>query len=260
MGRPTKSRVVHANRGPNGEILCWQMGCGKLAAWWEDWERWAIKRWLSTAYCEDHRTGPDYPADPGHSERPVRQPVRAISHVEGKNVDHKVTRFEIPVEDAFSTENMTGAEANIRIRGAVVNSMADEVWIYEVPDREGVPLRIAVRTERPGAFSGPRMVREVFEQQVTGDPVRDLDWLERGEYLPPRPSRRPVKVGDEVSAMPDGYSLSTAEVISVEWKRRSMQAHYELPPLWTWEWRVEVKFPDGSTREDRWHSDWISKK
>ncbi|MFD9815181.1 hypothetical protein [Streptomyces sp. NPDC059080] len=175
-------------------------------------------------------------------------------------MDHKVTRFEIPERDDFSTENMTGAEANIRIRGKVVNSMADEVWIYEVPDREGVPLRIAARTERPGAFTGPRMVREVYVQQVTGDPVHDFDWLERGEYQPPRPSRQPVKVGDEVSAMPDGFSLGTAEVMSVEWKCHPMQAHYELPPLWKWEWRVEVEFHDGRRREGRWHPDWISKK
>ncbi|MEU7146999.1 hypothetical protein AB0B15_03005 [Streptomyces sp. NPDC045456] len=175
-------------------------------------------------------------------------------------MDHKVTRFEIPAEDAFSTENMTGAEANIRIRGTVVNSMNDEVWTYEVPDRAGNPLRVVARTRRTlnAGLDGPRTVREVFIQAVTGKPVEQLDWLERGEYQPPRPSRQPVKVGDVVSAMPDGYSLGTAEVTSVEWKRRSMQRHYELPPLWTWEWRVEVKFPDGRTREDRWHSDWIS--
>lgn len=261
MARPSKSHVVWAKKGPNGEILCHRMGCGKLALWWEDWERWAIKRWLSTAYCGDHRTGPNYPADPGHSERPVRQPARVISHGEGKNVDHKVTRFEIPVEDAFSTENMTGAEANIRLRGAVVDSMADEVWIYEVPDPDGVPLRIAARTQRTEnmGLDGPRVVREIFVQQVTGGPVHDFDWLERGEYQTPPPKRQPVKVGDKVSAMPDGYSSGTAEVTSVNWKLHPMQAHYQLPPLWSWEWRVEVEFPDGRTREGRWHPDWISK-
>ncbi|MFF8283297.1 hypothetical protein ACF06W_11310 [Streptomyces albus] len=172
---------------------------------------------------------------------------------------HKVTRFEIPAEDAFSTEYMDGAEANIRLRGKVANSMADEVWIYEVPDREGVPLRIAVRTECPGVFSdGPRVVREVFEQQATGNQVHDFDWLERGEYQAPPPSRQPVKVGDKVSAMPDGYSLAEGEVTSIEWKRRPMQAHYGLPPLWIWEWYVEVRFPDGRTRADRWHHEWVT--
>ncbi|WP_329147150.1 hypothetical protein OIU91_16520 [Streptomyces sp. NBC_01456] len=176
-------------------------------------------------------------------------------------MDHKVTRFEIPVEDAFSTENMTGAEANIRLRGAVVDSMADEVWIYEVPDPDGVPLRIAARTQRTEnmGLDGPRVVREIFVQQVTGGPVHDFDWLERGEYQTPPPKRQPVKVGDKVSAMPDGYSSGTAEVTSVNWKLHPMQAHYQLPPLWSWEWRVEVEFPDGRTREGRWHPDWISK-
>ncbi|MFF4699869.1 hypothetical protein [Streptomyces chattanoogensis] len=166
-----------------------------------------------------------------------------------------------PPDVSAPTQPLTGAEANIKIRGTVVNSMNDELWTYEVPDREGNPLRIVARTRKGGTFSldGPRTVREVFEQAATGGQVHDFDWLERGEYQPPRPSRQPVKVGDKVSAMPDGYSLGEAEVLSVEWKCRSMQAHYELPPLWTWEWRVEVKFPDGRTREGRWHSDWISK-
>ncbi|MEW1922208.1 hypothetical protein [Streptomyces sp. NPDC088360] len=177
-------------------------------------------------------------------------------------MDHKVTRFEIPELDDFSTENMTGAEANIRLRGKVVNSMNDEVWTYEVPDRDGNPLRIVARTRQGSEFMvlGRRTVREVYEQHATGGPVREFDWLERGEYAPPPPKRQPVKVGDIVSAMPNGFSLATAEVTSVEWHVHPMQAHYELPPLWQWEWRVEVKFPDGKTREGRWHSDWISKK
>ncbi|MEU0214061.1 hypothetical protein ABZ281_02695 [Streptomyces sp. NPDC006265] len=180
-------------------------------------------------------------------------------------MEHQVTRFEIPPEDdGFSVETMTGAEANIRIRGLVVNSMADELWTYEVPDlpeNGGNSLRIVARTRRTEnmGLDGPRVVREVYEQVVTGGPVHELDWLERGEYQPPKPTHQPVKVGDKVSAMPDGHSLSEAAVTSVEWKVHPMQAHYELPPLWSWEWRVEVEFPDGRTREGRWHSDWISR-
>lgn len=177
-------------------------------------------------------------------------------------MDHEVTRFKLPmVQGGEAGEQMPGTEANIAIRGTVYNSMNDEVWTYEVPDRDGNPLRIVARTRQGSEFMlmGPRTVREVFEQAVTGSPVQELDWLERGAYEPPKAKRQPVKVGDTVSAMPDGYSLGEAEVTSVEWKRRPMQAHYELPPLWTWEWRVEVKFPDGRTREGRWHSDWIHK-
>lgn len=261
MGRPTKSHVVHAGRGPNGEILCHVLGCTKPAVWWEDWERWAIKRWLSTAYCEDHRTGPDYPADSGHSERPVRQPVRVIFHGRETNVDHDVLRHDMdPRHGSAPTEPLTGEEANIRIRGTVVNSMNDELWTYEVPDRQGNPLRIVARTRQGSEFQviGRRTVREIFEQHATGGPVQELDWLERGEYQTPKPTRQPVKVGEEVTAMSGGV-LKSAKVTSIEWKVRPMQAHYQLPPLWTWEWRVGIEFADGHTTEGRWHSDWISK-
>lgn len=176
----------------------------------------------------------------------------------------EVTRYEVPETDGFSVERMSGAEANIMIRGKVVNSMADELWVYEVPDlpeNGGGLLRIVARTQLSGkhGLEGPRVVREVYVQAVTGGPVREYDWLERGEYEPPAPTHQPVKVGDTVSAMPDGHSLSEAEVTSVEWKVHPMQAHYQLPPLWSWEWRVAVKFPDGRTREGRWHSDWITR-
>ncbi|MFE4527160.1 hypothetical protein ACFRMO_08170 [Streptomyces anulatus] len=162
---------------------------------------------------------------------------------------------------AALNEPLTGAEANVRIRGLVVNSMADELWTYEVPDLKGNPLRVVARTQHTQnwGLDGPRVVREVYVQHATGGPVHEFDWLERTEYPTPKPTRQPVRVGDAVSAMPDGHSLDTGEVTSVEWKLRPMQAHYQLPPLWTWEWRVGVKFSDGRTREGRWHSDWISK-
>ncbi|MEV8399280.1 hypothetical protein [Streptomyces niveus] len=177
-------------------------------------------------------------------------------------MDHDVLRHDMdPRHGSAPTEPLSGEEANIRIRGTVVNSMNDELWTYEVPDRGGNPLRIVARTRQGAEFEviGQRTVREVYEQRATGGPVHDFDWLERGEYQTPKPKRQPVKVGDKVSAMPDGFSLAIGEVMSVEWKVRPMQAHYQLPPLWSWEWRVEVKFPDGRTREGRWHSDWISK-
>lgn len=264
MARPTKSHVVWAKKGPNGEILCHRMGCGKLAIWWEDWERWAIKRWLSTAYCEDHRTGPNYPADSGHTERPVRQPVRAISYGEGKNVDHEVTRYQLPVvEHGSAVERMTGAEANIKIRGTVVNSMNDELWTYEVPNRDGNPLRVVARTRQGSEFvlMGPRTVREVFEQAATSGPVPVLDWLERGAYAPPKPTHPPVKVGERVTALipSNGSSLGAGLITAVKWAVHPMQSHYQLPPLWTWEWRVTVWFGDDRTREGRWHTDWVGK-
>ena len=158
------------------------------------------------------------------------------------------------------TDPLTGEEANIRIRGLVVNSMADELWTYEAVDRDGKPMRIVARTQctENMGLDGPRVVREVYEQYATGKPVHELDWLERGEYQTPKPTRQPVKVGDTVSALSGGV-LKSAEVKSIEWQVHPMQAHYQLPPLWSWEWRVGIEFSDGSTTEGRWHSDWISR-
>ncbi|MFD4949170.1 hypothetical protein ACFWNT_43465 [Streptomyces sp. NPDC058409] len=177
-----------------------------------------------------------------------------------KHVDHEVTRFEVPPEDdGFSAEKLTGTEANIRIRGLVVNSMADELWTYEAPDLDGNPLRIVARTVRPGAFSGPRVVREVYVQAMTGGQVHELDWLEREEYELPVPTRQPVKVGDRVTAMPDGYSLEAGLATKIEWTLHPMQAHYALPPLWHWEWRVTVWFGGTQTREGKWADHWVSR-
>ncbi|WP_424863040.1 hypothetical protein [Streptomyces sp. MMS24-I29] len=177
-------------------------------------------------------------------------------------MDQKVTRFEMPPTYGVDpVEKMTGAEANIRIRGLVVNSMADELWTYEVPDRDGTPLRIVARTQRTGTWElrGPRVVREVYVQAVTGGQVRELDWLERGEYEPPTPTRQPVKVGDRVTALLDGYTLGPGLVTAIEWKVHPMQAHYALPPLWHWEWRVVVWFGGDRTREGVWKDYWVGK-
>lgn len=176
---------------------------------------------------------------------------------------YEVTRYEVPETDAFSVERMSGAEANIMIRGKVVNSMSDELWVYEVPDlpeNGGGLLRIVARTQLSGKhqLEGPRVVREVYVQAVTEQPVRELDWLERGEYQEPAPTHQPVKAGEEVTAMSGGV-LKSAKVTSIRWQARPMQAHYQLPPLWTWEWRVGIEFSDGHTTEGRWHSDWITR-
>ncbi|MFB7919519.1 hypothetical protein [Streptomyces sp. NPDC056061] len=166
-----------------------------------------------------------------------------------------------PPQVSAPTEPLTGAEANIRIRGLVVNSMADELWMYEVPDRDGTPLRIVARTQRTGKWElhGPRVVREVYEQAVTGSQVHELDWLERGGYEPPAPTRQPVKVGDRVTAMVDGYTVGPGLVSAIEWKVHPMQAHYGLPPLWHWEWRVVVWFGGDRTREGVWKDFWVGK-
>ncbi|MGW3274940.1 hypothetical protein ACWDFH_26220 [Streptomyces kronopolitis] len=175
-------------------------------------------------------------------------------------MDHEVTRFEMPSSYGVDpVEKMTGAQANIRIRGRIVNSVADELWEYEVLDRRAKPLRIVARTQRNQIYSGPRVVREVYTQYVTADPERELDWLEAGAYEPPPPSAQPVKVGDRVTAMPDGYSLGAGLVMAIEWKLHPMQAHYALPPLWHWEWRVIVWFGGDQTREGVWKDHWVDK-
>ncbi|WP_146050994.1 hypothetical protein [Streptomyces noursei] len=181
-------------------------------------------------------------------------------------MDHKVD-YEVlvhllgPTYGSAPTQPLTGEEANIMIRRLVVNSMADETWHYEVPDRNGRPLRIVARTQRTedGGLSGPRVVREVYEQAVTGKPVEPLDWLERWEYKPPKSSRQPVKVGDRVTAMTDGFRLAAGLATAIEWKLHPMQAHYALPPLWSWEWRVTVWFGGDQEREGAWKDHWVGK-
>jgi hypothetical protein len=176
-------------------------------------------------------------------------------------MDHDVLRHDMdPRHGSAPTEPLSGEEANIRIRGAVVNSMNDELWTYEVSDRDGNPLRIVARTRQGSEFQvvGERTVREVYEQRATGGLVHDFDWLERGEYQTPPPTRQPAKVGTRVSAMPDGYSLAAGLVVAAEWKVHPMQAHYQLPPLWKWGWHVTVQFADGRKSERFWHSDWVS--
>ncbi|MFE5853171.1 hypothetical protein ACFQ61_08115 [Streptomyces sp. NPDC056500] len=174
-------------------------------------------------------------------------------------MESEVTRFELPpTYGGDPIEKMTGTDANIRIRGLVVHSVSDELWTYEVPDVQGTPMRVVARTQLRQGFSGPRVVREVYVQEDTG-PVHQLDWLTHAGYEPPKPSTQPVQGGDRVTAMPDGYSLGAGLVTSIEWKLHPMQAHYQLPPLWHWGWRVTVWFGGDQTREGAWKDHWVLK-
>ncbi|WP_405668042.1 hypothetical protein [Streptomyces sp. NBC_00055] len=165
-------------------------------------------------------------------------------------MDHEVTAFDLVNRDAFSVERMSGTEANIVIRGDHDNTW--EYYGYEVPDPAWKPLRIV-------ALRGQRSVRRVFVQSVTGSQVLPGDWLEGNAPEPPRPKRQPVKVGDRVAAMNDGYTLGAGLVTSVEWKQHPMQPPYDKPPLWTWEWHVEIWFGGTETREGAWRSAWVGK-
>lgn len=75
VGRPTKSHVEHAKKLADGRIGCHTALCPEAATWWEDWEHNGVKRFVSTAQCDEHRTGPDFPKGKGLTERPVQQPV-----------------------------------------------------------------------------------------------------------------------------------------------------------------------------------------
>lgn len=68
----SKSSVQHFERLPDGTLGCWQSGCTRPATRWIDMERWGIRRWLSTGYCDDH--GANELRDPHHThrERPIR--------------------------------------------------------------------------------------------------------------------------------------------------------------------------------------------
>ncbi|MER5441106.1 hypothetical protein [Streptomyces sp. NPDC002790] len=70
MGKgSTKSEVQHAKQRDDGRAGCWS--CGKLATRWMDMERYGIRRWLSTAYCDEHG---DWESDQaGHKERRIKE-------------------------------------------------------------------------------------------------------------------------------------------------------------------------------------------
>ncbi|MFI1919297.1 hypothetical protein [Nocardia sp. NPDC020380] len=68
MGKgSTKRTVQHFKKLPDGSIGCWTFGCDSPATRWIDMERYGIRRWLSTAYCDSHG---DYELrDPSHPRR-----------------------------------------------------------------------------------------------------------------------------------------------------------------------------------------------
>ncbi|MGG2462816.1 hypothetical protein ACO0M4_23860 [Streptomyces sp. RGM 3693] len=71
MGKgSTKSEVRHFQTLDEGRIGCWLGHCGAPATRWIDMERYGIRRWLSTAYCDGH--GNDESKDSHHTYR-VRQ-------------------------------------------------------------------------------------------------------------------------------------------------------------------------------------------
>ncbi|APA96669.1 hypothetical protein NS506_02607 [Nocardia seriolae] len=68
MGKgSSKGSVQHCDRLSNGGIGCYASGCTKPATRWIDMERWGIRRWLSTAYCDEH--GDHELLDPFHPHR-----------------------------------------------------------------------------------------------------------------------------------------------------------------------------------------------
>ncbi|MGW5532223.1 hypothetical protein [Streptomyces xanthochromogenes] len=50
----TKSEVQHFQTLDDGTVGCWIWNCGAPATRWMDFERYGIRRWISTAYCDDH--------------------------------------------------------------------------------------------------------------------------------------------------------------------------------------------------------------
>ncbi|MEU7149736.1 hypothetical protein AB0B15_17130 [Streptomyces sp. NPDC045456] len=70
MGKATKSEVKHFQPLEDGRIGCWIWNCGAPATRWIDMERYGIRRWLSTAYCDDH--GERNHADSRHTYRERR--------------------------------------------------------------------------------------------------------------------------------------------------------------------------------------------
>ncbi|MFF4927425.1 hypothetical protein ACFY2H_00670 [Streptomyces griseofuscus] len=63
----TASEVKHFQTLDDGQVGCWIWNCGKPATRWIDMERYGIRRWLSTAYCDGH--GRDELDDPDHTMR-----------------------------------------------------------------------------------------------------------------------------------------------------------------------------------------------
>ncbi|UQI44612.1 hypothetical protein M1P56_09765 [Streptomyces sp. HU2014] len=68
MGKgATKGQVQHFQPLVDGRTGCWIWNCGRPATRWIDMERYGIRRWLSTAYCDGHGEWPSQ--DPHHAHR-----------------------------------------------------------------------------------------------------------------------------------------------------------------------------------------------
>ncbi|ANZ13322.1 hypothetical protein ACH4YO_40720 [Streptomyces noursei] len=161
---------------------------------------------------------------------------------------NQVTRLD-PL-DSWRAVSLSGAEANIDIRGQHVSNSLD--WcLYNFRDRRGTPMRVV-------ALADKSEVRQVYEQCATGTAIQPCDWLE-GERprRPPKPKRSPVKVGGWVSAKPEDDDYWAGIVISCEWAQQEASYPRNLPPFWSWGWWVEVRFSDGRTRQGFWNRSWV---
>ncbi|MES9589943.1 hypothetical protein ABWK57_13940 [Streptomyces sp. NPDC094045] len=74
MGKgSTKSEVQHFQTLVDGRTGCWIWNCGKPATRWIDMERWGIRRWLSTAYCDFHGDDEFTDSDHTYRVRPIKE-------------------------------------------------------------------------------------------------------------------------------------------------------------------------------------------
>ncbi|QKW48179.1 hypothetical protein [Streptomyces buecherae] len=74
MGKgSTKSEVKHFQTLKDGRIGCWIWNCGLPATRWIDMERYGIRRWLSTAYCDHHGDSQPESSDHTHRERRIKE-------------------------------------------------------------------------------------------------------------------------------------------------------------------------------------------
>lgn len=77
MGKgSTKSEVRHFQTLDDGRIGCWPAGCGQPATRWIDMERYGIRRWLSTAYCDNHGDGEFNDSHHVHRERRIKEDTK----------------------------------------------------------------------------------------------------------------------------------------------------------------------------------------
>ncbi|MFF4952826.1 hypothetical protein [Streptomyces chattanoogensis] len=72
MGKgSTKGEVRHFQTLDDGRTGC--CNCDKPATRWIDMERYGIRRWLSTAYCNDHGDWQLNAPHHTHRERPIKK-------------------------------------------------------------------------------------------------------------------------------------------------------------------------------------------